>query len=148
MVKELVYNKTLLAILVSNSFKKEGVHFFTQDDLSQQLAYMQHPKGKIIIPHVHNSVKREVHYTQEVLVIKRGRLRVDFYSENQKYLESWVLGEGDVLLLATGGHGFEVLDDVEMVEIKQGPYAGDHDKTRFDGVDTDELTLTRVYENG
>ena len=148
MVKKLIYEGDLLAILVSNSFDREGVHFFTQDDLSQQLAYMRHPKGKKIAPHVHNPVRREVHYTQEVLVVKRGSLRVDFYSENQKYLESWVLGKGDVLLLATGGHGFEVLDDLEMVEIKQGPYAGDHDKTRFDGVGIDELTLARVPGNG
>lgn len=120
-----------LAIIIKANFKKDGIEFFTPDDYSQQLAYMKHPKGKIIDPHVHNMVKRQVHYTQEVLVIKRGKLRVDFYTREQQYLESCLLESGDVILLASGGHGFEVLEELEMFEIKQGPYAGDADKTRF-----------------
>jgi mannose-6-phosphate isomerase-like protein (cupin superfamily) len=93
---------------------------------------MKHPQGKVIHPHVHNPVKREVHYTKEVLIIKKGKLRVDFYDDDQIYLESRVLEKGDVILLSEGGHGFEVLEDLEMFEVKQGPYAGDSDKTRFE----------------
>jgi len=124
----------LLAVIVSRDFHEPGIHFFTPNDLSQQLAYMRHPAGKIIEPHVHNPVSRNVHYTQEVLVIKRGKIRVDFYDDSKTYLESRVLHGGDVILLATGGHGFEVLEEIEMIEVKQGPYAGDEDKTRFPGV--------------
>ena len=120
-----------LAIIIKADFQKEGIEFFTPDDYSQQLAYMKHPKGKIIDPHVHNVVKRQVHLTQEVLVIKSGKLRVDFYTDEKEYLESYLLERGDVILLASGGHGFEVIEDLEMYEIKQGPYAGDNDKTRF-----------------
>lgn len=123
----------LLALIVSSRYDKPGISFFTPDDLSQQLAYMHHPAGKVIEPHVHNPVMREVQYTQETLVIKRGKLRVDFFDEQQQYLESRVLEAGDVILLVQGGHGFEVLEEIEMFEIKQGPYAGDHDKTRFQG---------------
>ncbi len=125
---------SLLALIVSRDFSKPGIQFFTPSHLSQQLAYMQHPVGKIIEPHKHNPVPREVHYTQEVLFIKRGKLRVDFYDEDRNYLESHILEAGDVILLATGGHGFEVLKEIEMIEVKQGPYAGDKDKTRFEGV--------------
>ncbi len=92
---------------------------------------MKHPAGKIIDPHVHNPITRQVHYTQEVLLIRRGSLRVDFYKENREYLMSRTLHGGDVILLIKGGHGFVVEEDVEMFEIKQGPYAGDADKTRF-----------------
>lgn len=131
----------LFAIIVSRDFDKSGIHFFTPDDLSQQLAYMRHPAGKVIDPHIHNPVHRSVQYTQEVLFIKRGRLRVDFYDNDQQYLESRILQAGDVILLATGGHGFEVLEEIEMIEVKQGPYAGDDDKTRFDGVSAREVTI-------
>ena len=131
----------LFAIIVSRDFNKSGIHFFTPDDLSQQLAYMRHPAGKVIDPHIHNPVHRNVQYTQEVLFIKRGRLRVDFYDNDQTYLESRILQGGDVILLATGGHGFEVLEEIEMIEVKQGPYAGDDDKTRFDGVSAREVTI-------
>lgn len=120
-----------MAIIIPNNFNEPGIHFFTPNDLSQQLAYMNHPKGKVIDPHVHNPVPREVHYTQEVLFIKKGKLRVDFFDNEQNYLESRILGSGDVILLATGGHGFEILEELEMIEVKQGPYAGDQDKTRF-----------------
>lgn len=120
-----------LAIIISNYFKEEGVHFCTPGSYSQQLAYMHHPKGKIIDPHVHNVVNREVYYTQETLFIKAGKMRVDFFNEQQEYLESYILSAGDVILLASGGHGFEVLEELEMFEVKQGPYAGNRDKTRF-----------------
>jgi mannose-6-phosphate isomerase-like protein (cupin superfamily) len=120
-----------LAIIVYDDFNKDGIHFFTKNELSQQLAYMSHPKGKTIEPHVHNPVERVVSYTQEVLFIKEGKLKVDFYTNDQIYLESRELSKGDVVLLMTGGHGFEVLEDLKMFEVKQGPYAGDQDKTRF-----------------
>jgi mannose-6-phosphate isomerase-like protein (cupin superfamily) len=98
------------------------------------LAYMNHPAGKVILPHVHNPVLREVAYTQEVLFIRRGRLRVDFYDDSQIYLDSRILKAGDVILLVSGGHGFEALEDLEMIEVKQGPYVGEQDKTRFVGI--------------
>ena len=124
----------MVAIIVRSDFSADGVTFFTPDEFSQQLAYMKHPRDKVIAPHVHNAVPRQVTYTREVLFIKKGRLRVDFYSEDRRYLESRVLGAGDVILLASGGHGFKVLEPLEMIEVKQGPYSGDHDKTRFDGI--------------
>ncbi|ANE50018.1 hypothetical protein [Flavisolibacter tropicus] len=132
MVEEIKLDDKLLAIIISNQYRKDGISFFTPGDFSQQLAYMKHPQGKVIQPHVHNPVKREVHYTKEVLIIKKGKLRVDFYTDNHDYLESRILEEGDVILLSEGGHGFEVLEDLEMFEVKQGPYAGDSDKTRFE----------------
>lgn len=131
----------LLAVIVYHDFSKDGIHFFTPDDLSQQLAYMKHPRGKTIDAHVHNPAPREVTYTQEVLLIRSGRVRVDFYDEYRNYLESRVLQGGDVILLAEGGHGFEMLEDSEMVEVKQGPYAGDGDKTRFAGIDRSEVII-------
>ena len=123
----------LLAIILSCRYREEGIRFFTPDELSQQLAFMRHPAGKLIAPHVHNPVVREVQFTQEALFIRKGKLRVDFFDAEQRYLESRILGSGDVILLIQGGHGFEVLEELEMIEIKQGPYAGEGDKTRFEG---------------
>lgn len=134
MIHRIMQNNELLALIIPHDFCEPGIHFFTPGELSQQLAYMRHPAGKEIPPHTHNLVLREVHYTQEVLFIKRGKLRVDFFDNEQNYLESFILRAGDVILLATGGHGFEVLEEVEIIEVKQGPYSGDHDKTRFNGI--------------
>ena len=131
MITRIEAHGQLLAIIISHRYDNPGISFFTPGNLSQQLAYMHHPAGKIIEPHVHNPVAREVLYTQETLFIKRGRLRVDFFDSEQTYLESRTLESGDVILLVQGGHGFEVLEEIEMFEVKQGPYAGDQDKTRF-----------------
>ena len=139
MIKHINRNDQLLAIIIGRDFGEEGISFFTPEDFSQQLAYMRHPKGKVIQPHVHNPVPREVFYTQEVLFLKKGKLRVDFYDEEQNFLESHILEAGDVILLAASGHGFEVLEEIEMVEVKQGPYTGENDKTRFDGKPADNI---------
>ena len=130
-IEYIKHDGQILAIVISHKFSEKGIHFFTPDEFSQQLAYMNHPAGKIIEPHYHNPVERNVVYTQEVLVIKKGKLKVDFYDDKQLYISSKVLEGGDIILLASGGHGFEVLEDIEMVEVKQGPYKGDADKTRF-----------------
>jgi len=115
LINKIFDGQELLAIIIKNDFNEEGIHFFTPDDYSQQLGYMNHPKGKIIEPHVHNPVPRKVEYTQEVLFIKSGKLRVDFYGLEKKYLESHVLGKDDVILLIKGGHGFKVLENVVLV---------------------------------
>jgi len=133
-LKKIEHHGCLIAIIIAHSYEREGLAFFTPDEFSQQLAYMRHPAGKRIEPHVHNPVPREVIYTQEVLFIRKGRIRVDFYSEARDFLESCVLEQGDVILLASGGHGFEVIEEVEIIEVKQGPYAGEEDKTRFPGI--------------
>jgi len=132
MIEQIEHNGTIFAIIIRNNYSKPGVTFCTPNEYSQQLAYMSHPKGKIIQAHIHNPVKREVLYTKEVLFIKKGKLKTNFYTDDKKFISSVVLESGDCILLAYGGHGFECLEDVEMIEVKQGPYAGEQDKTRFD----------------
>lgn len=136
MLEHVTHSQITYAIIIRNEFSKPGIEFFTPDNYSQQLAFMKHPAGKKITPHIHNPVPREVLYTQEVLLIRKGTLRVDIYSQEKVFLESRMLHAGDVILLAQGGHGFEVIEEVEMIEIKQGPYAGEADKTRFEAVNS------------
>ena len=138
-VENIFNGEKLLAIVLRTEFKSDGIKFFTPDDFSQQLGYMKRDDGYEIPPHVHNPVKRSVEFTKEVLFIKSGKVRVDFYSENKKYLRSLILEKGDIILLAYGGHGFKMLNQTEMVEVKQGPYAGESDKTRFKAISDSEV---------
>lgn len=140
-ITEIKLNERLFAVIVSHRFSTSGIQFFSPSDFSQQLGYMNRPQGYIIPPHLHNPVLREVHFTKEVLFIKSGKVRVDFYDDNQNYLESRVLHQGDVILLAFGGHGFEMLEASEIIEVKQGPYVSDEDKTRFAPVLLDEIRI-------
>lgn len=120
-----------MAIIIRSNYSEEGIHFLTPDNYSQQLAYMHHKAGHQIIPHFHNMVSRTVHYTQEVLVIRKGKVKVNFYNTDKEGVADTILNAGDVILLCSGGHGFEILEETEMIEIKQGPYVGGNDKTRF-----------------
>jgi len=141
MIERILHGQVELAIIVRHSFGKQGIEFVTDESYSQQLGYMCRPAGWVIPPHVHNPVERRVHMTQEVLYIKRGRVRVDFYADDRSYVRSAVLEPGDVILLAGGGHGFEMLEESEMIEVKQGPYAGDKDKTQIEPVAKDRVEI-------
>jgi hypothetical protein len=136
-----------IGIIIRANFHSDGIEFFTPDMFSQQLGYMNRPAGYRIEPHVHNPVEREVLWTQEVLLIRSGRVRVDFYTDGKHYLESRILSGGDVILLAAGGHGFEMLEASEIIEVKQGPYSGDQDKTRFDPVRDEKVKLREANKD-
>lgn len=141
MLEKINHNNVLLGIIIRANYKSDGIEFFTDNTSSQQLGYMNRPQGYVIKPHRHNLVGREVHLTQEVLFIKSGKVRVDFYDNEQNYLESRIVMPGDVVLLADGGHGFEMLEPSEMIEVKQGPYVEERDKVRFDPIDPSVINI-------
>jgi quercetin dioxygenase-like cupin family protein len=132
-MEEIRAGQQIIAIIIYSGFEKDGIEFFTPGEFSQQMGYMKHKKGHIIQEHKHLLQPREVKYTQETLFIRKGRVRVDFYLDDNAYLTSRELSAGDVILLASGGHGFEFLEESEMIEVKQGPHGGDADKERFEG---------------
>jgi hypothetical protein len=140
-IENIKFGKVLLALIIRVEFFQDGIEFFTNDNDSQQLGYMNRPEGYEIKPHRHNLVPREVHLTQEVLFIKSGKVRVDFYSCDQEYLESRILYPGDVILLSDGGHGFKMLEPSEIIEVKQGPYCGELDKVRFESISDENIKL-------
>lgn len=124
----------LMAILIPADYSSKGIEFITEDTVYQQVAYMGHAAGHNIIPHFHNKIERTVDYTCETLIIRKGILEVVLY-ENRKESHRFNMCAGDVITLYSGGHGFNVIEDVEMIEIKQGPFMGPEDKTRFEGED-------------
>ena len=132
MIEQISHNKETIALIIRHDQNERGIHFFTPPEFSQQLAFMNRAKGYRIAPHVHKVLRREVFYTQEVLFVRKGKVKIDLYDKDQNYLESRILETGDVILLASGGHGFEMLEQTEIIEVKQGPYSGDQDKTRFE----------------
>ncbi len=130
---ETIYDKSdLLALVLRSDFNAEGIQFFTPNSFSQQLGYMNHPKNFKVEPHIHNFVNRDVQVTQEVLFIKSGRVKMDIYSLDKKFIQSCILEAGDTVLLAAGGHGFTMLERSEIIEVKTGPHVGEKDKTRFE----------------
>ncbi len=122
----------LLAIVIKADCEVRGVHFVTDDEATQQLGVMRHEAGHRVVPHVHHSVPRTVELTQETLFIRSGAVRLDLYSVQKEYITSCELVTGDVVLLVSGGHGLEMIEQTDIIEVKQGPFVGDRDKTRFE----------------
>jgi len=141
MIENINSEELLLAIIIRSTYTKAGIQFFTDNNSSQQLGYMNRPSGYNILPHRHNLIAREVKLTQEVLFIKKGKVRVDFFDNSQRYLQSTILNSGDVILLADGGHGFKMIEDSEIIEVKQGPYCGEEDKVKFATIPDDKVLM-------
>ena len=120
-----------IALVIKARYDQPGIRFFTPPNFSQQIAFMKHPRGKRIDAHEHNLVNRQVLHTQEVLLIRNGRVKFDLFDSNRQYVTSRVLESGDVILLCGGGHSLEMVEESSIIEVKQGPYAGENDKTRF-----------------
>ena len=133
MIDTIQHDGQTVAILVRNSYDVDGIKFMSPTDFALQLGQMRRPAGYQVVPHIHNPVERHTIGTQEVLFVKTGRIRIDFFSFAQEYLESRELGPGDFILLAGAGHGIEVLEEATIVEVKNGPFIEGADKGRFDG---------------
>lgn len=126
-------NGVVLAIVISNDYIPIKTEFYTPNEYSQQLGIIKYQQSHKIKPHYHNPVERQVLLTQEVLIIRKGCVKVYLYDNKMDFVTDFVLTVGDVILLASGGHGFEMIEDAEMIEVKQGPYIDvTKDKTHFE----------------
>lgn len=125
------FQSKILAGLVKGSFEPEGALFATEDHFRLQVAIMKRPLDHVIQPHVHIGQKRIIYGTQEILVIKQGRMIADLYSDSREYLVSLTAEKGDILILNYGGHGFEMEEECVFIEVKQGPFNPNLDKELF-----------------
>ena len=130
-MEEIIYNKSVYALLVrgNEQYKSKGVNFVTKNKDLLQLGFISHKKNHLIKPHIHKKNKRVINYCTEVLLIKEGMLKVQFYNEKGINIKKDKrLYKNDILILFKGGHGFEVKKDCKIIEIKQGPYTKKSDK--------------------
>lgn len=140
MIKEISYKKNIFGYILKYQ-KNFGVNFLTPKKLSHQVGFIKHKSKHLIKPHKHFKNIRRIQYTSEVLIILKGKLRIDFYSNNKRYLFSKIIKKNDIIILNSGGHGFKVLETVEMIEVKQGPYNIKKDKEVFEFIDDKSIKI-------
>lgn len=121
----------ILALIVHNNYEPNTTEFLTPDDYKQQVGFIVYSEGKDIPPHDHKLLERKLTGTSEVLLVRKGEVEAHIYSADRILVKTATLREGDLLLLVSGGHGFKILKDAILLEIKQGPYTGIDEKERF-----------------
>ncbi len=141
MITQIINENICMAIIVRQEYSASGITFLNSTSDSLQLGFMKREKGYQIFPHLHNKVKREIFDTQEVLFIKSGKVRADFYDNKRSYLESHILNQGDILLILNGGHSFMIIEEAEIFEVKQGPYIENLDKIKFNPIQEESIKI-------
>ena len=132
-MKEFIYQNRILARLVEPADWQRGLGFFSKDQEFIQVGTWFYDKGKQLQNHVHNEFSRTAYRTYEVVYMVSGRMKVNLYTLEKEYVESFDIKEGDLLILLESGHGYEILEDnTKVLEIKNGPFSGvDIDKEKF-----------------
>jgi len=119
----------IIAIVVNKDFKKNGINFVSKKEFPLQLGVNSYKKEYKIKPHFHIGEKIIINKIQEIVHIENGKVIVNLYDLSGKKFKSIVLSMGDTIFFIDGGHGFEILEDTKIIEVKQGPYFGkDKDK--------------------
>jgi hypothetical protein len=113
-----------LAYIVRAPRSLDQTTFVTPPELNMQVGFIVYGPGQEIQRHVHLPVERHIVASMEVLIVRRGRCEVDVYTDERELVATRELREGDLIISIAGGHGFRVLDDLELLEVKQGPYPG------------------------
>lgn len=104
---------------------KGGLTFFSEDNDFVQVGTWRYEKGKNLLAHIHNFVEKEVNRTQEFIYVVKGAVKAFIYDEDEFLLEDILLHSNEGLILFSGGHGYEILeDDTIVIEVKNGPYVG------------------------
>jgi len=130
-VERIYWGETCLAYIIRAELNPEKTTFLTPPDYKQQVGYIVYPAGGEIQRHIHRSLERHLIGTSEVLVVKKGRCEIDTYNDERKLVATRELREGDLMIMVSGGHGFRMLEDSVLLEVKQGPYTGEDEKERF-----------------
>lgn len=131
LVERIYWGKTCLAYIIRAKFLPDETTFLTPPEYKQQVGYIVYPAEGKIQRHVHSSLDRHIVGTSEVIIVKKGQCRVDIYNNEREIVATRDLCEGDIMLMVSGGHGFCMLEDTVLLEIKQGPYTGVDEKERF-----------------
>lgn len=131
MFQQIDHKCRTLAYIVPHGPLPDKTTFVTPNECGQQVGHVVYPAGGEVPRHFHNLVKRELVGTTEVLLIVKGHCVIDFYDDDHHLIASRDLYEGDLIVIIAGGHGFRMIQDTVMLEIKQGPYPGPIEKVRF-----------------
>lgn len=121
-----------IAILVRHSFDPPATTFVTEPEMNMQVGYIKYPSGGLIQPHTHLPIERKVHGTSEVLYFISGKAELMLYNDEHRLIAKRMIVPGDLVIFVNGGHGIRAIEEILILEVKQGPYTGLQEKERFE----------------
>jgi hypothetical protein len=130
-VEHILFDGQPLAYIIRTELEPDTTTFLTDNSFKQQVGFVVYPKGATIARHIHRPLERHLVGTSEVLIVKKGRCEIDVYNDARELVATRELRQGDVMLMIAGGHGFRMIEDTILLEVKQGPYTGIDEKERF-----------------
>lgn len=125
------YEGTKYAEIIWADTRVEKTTFFSQSDSSFQFGLLAHSAGFVEPPHYHKPVTRTISDLQQMFVVQRGVVVVELYSDAGALLSEIKMGAGDAIVLIHGVHAIKVLEDMQCISVKQGPYLGEKEDKVF-----------------
>ncbi|MCS7259271.1 MAG: hypothetical protein NZ765_00610 [Anaerolineae bacterium] len=130
-IEHIMWHDQHIATIIRRDYLPDKTTFVTPDSYYQQAGFIVYPRGGVIRRHMHLPLQRHLVGTSEALIVRKGRVEAELFALDKTPLGTWILEEGDLILLVAGGHGFRCLEDTILLEIKQGPYTGLVEKETF-----------------
>jgi len=144
MIEKISHKKKIIALIIkTKKVKKRGAYFYSPKNFTQQVGLINHSSKYSIQPHTHQSYPRKINKTSEVLYVKSGVIRVDFYNNKKEYFLSKLLKKDDLIILVDGSHGFKIIKKCKLIEVKQGPFIKSLDKKRFKAIDEKKIKIKK-----
>lgn len=105
--------------------------FFSPAESSFQFGVLAHEAGFIEATHYHKPIKREIEDLQQMFVVQKGVIAVEFYDDEGRLFKDVILKKGDAITLIHGAHSIKVIEKMQCISVKQGPFFGDENDKVF-----------------
>ena len=123
-VESVEYNGTRYAEVIWADMKVEHTTFFSSPESSFQFGLLAHKAGFIEPAHYHKPVTRRIKDLQQMFVVQRGVVAVQLFNDEGSLLREIIMRSGDAIVLIHGAHAIRVIEDMQCISVKQGPFLG------------------------
>jgi hypothetical protein len=123
-VESIEYDGIKYAEIIRADTMVEQTTFFSPPESSFQFGLLAHKAGFVEAPHYHKPITRAIKDLQQMFVVQRGVVAVELYDDEGNLLREIIMHPGDAIVLIHGIHGIRVIEDMQCISVKQGPFLG------------------------
>lgn len=124
-IEVIEHNGTRYAEIIWADTRVEKTRFFSPAESSFQFGLLAHEAGYQEPPHFHQEFERTVKDLQQMFVVQRGVVGVQLFDDDGSLLKEVIMNPGDAIVLIHGAHAIRVIEDMQCISVKQGPFMGD-----------------------